>query len=184
MSALFSSVGQCLHIAYLMDVLPVAPPSNMQRVLKAKMQACLIWDAPKPTPTYFEGLTALEQRAQCALIRAKVDRYLSPLESAAIKVTHAHLLTKAMAVEVVASSIQNGLTTQNPEAILALAWYALGTQFEKKGITLRGIAKYYGLSKTTAHRDQQTLIGFHTTHYQMAINQISCCFEEVGWIDP
>ena len=48
-SFIFRSTGQCLHVAFLMEILPATQRSFMQAMLEAHMKACGIWEEPKAT---------------------------------------------------------------------------------------------------------------------------------------
>lgn len=118
----FKSVGQCLYIAYLMEVLPVTVKSSAQRIMEASMMQSNVWGPVHGSTTHpwFDRLTPLDIRAQCALIRLKVTQHLPLNEQGATWAHYGHLLTKAKGVEVIAQAARVFTTTKNADAILAL----------------------------------------------------------------
>jgi len=154
MSTPFVSVSQCLYMAYLMEVLPVPIKSSTQAVFEANMKASSIWDnRHQKALEAFSGLSPLDVRAQCALIRQIVTQCLNTPEKGAIWAYYGHLLTKANGIELLSKHAFKALRI-NQETALALTWHAFGSVNEKKEIPMRGIMKHYELSKTQAYRLQ------------------------------
>lgn len=153
MSAPFRSLSQCLYIAYLMEVLSAPIKNNTQAVFENNMHQSSIWDRRhQKALEAFEGLSALESRAQCAVVRQMVTQCLNTSEKGAIWTYYGHLLTKANGIEILAKYAFKADLINSEEAALALTWHAFGSVKEKKEIRMQAIAQHYGLSKTQAYR--------------------------------
>lgn len=77
---IFRSTTQALHFAYLIQAYEVSPESIMTKAIRRLMMECGIW-REEPSTVDFGGLTQLEVRAQCAMIRSAVDNHLSGPEA-------------------------------------------------------------------------------------------------------
>jgi hypothetical protein len=77
--AIFRSTSQALHFAYMIQAYDVSVESVMAKAIRGLMKELGIWDTGKPSTVDFGGLSRLEVRAQCAMIRAVViDRLPDP----------------------------------------------------------------------------------------------------------
>jgi hypothetical protein len=85
MSSIFMSVPRALHFAYLIQAYEAAPESIMARIMRAHVEDCDIWEPRKAKTIDFGGLNALEVRAECAGIRAAVERVLDGVDLAVIR---------------------------------------------------------------------------------------------------
>lgn len=85
MSQIFMSVPRALHFAYLIQAYEAAPESIMARIMRMHVEDCDIWEPRKARTVNFDGLNAYETRAECANIRAHVERILTPLECNVIR---------------------------------------------------------------------------------------------------
>lgn len=75
---IFRSVDQALHVAFLMDVLPVRERSQMGRIIARMMvEAGVTAGRSEAGSVNFGGLSPLEVRGQCAMIRAAVKDHLA-----------------------------------------------------------------------------------------------------------
>ena len=156
---IFKSVEQALHVSFLMEILPVTSRSFMQAMMEAHMKANGTWEGsiPKERTINFGGLSPLEIRGQCAMIRASVEHHLAEPEQLAVKAHYGHQTCKEAGVRGLARYVSPMLSTAHSEAILALAWGIYGNEKQKDGLSLREVAEHYGLSKSTAQRDQQII---------------------------
>lgn len=120
--------------------------------------------------------------AACALIRAKVVQNLPYNEQGAICAHYGHLLTKANGVEIIAQAARAFTKIKSTDALLALIWGILGTKQEKAGLSLRGIAQYYGLSKSGAQRERDLICRFHAALLKQGTDHIAQALEIAGLI--
>lgn len=163
---LFLSIPRALHFAYLMQAFAALPESSLAILIDQFIMESDVWN-PRPAKTVdFRGLTRTEMFAECAGIRATVDRECSPLERALI----------ACRYELTAYAQRNGarvayFSRARAEAFKTLARYALNAWFanvpaevmlllvahafvtkHETPITLRRLADEYGHSHTHWHR--------------------------------
>lgn len=181
----FRSVEQALHVSYLMEVLPVSQRSFMQALLESYMKACGIWEAPKAheRTINFGGLSPLEIRGQCAMVRGVVDHHLAVSEASAVRAYYGHTTTKADGVRNLCRYAAPMLTTTHAMAVLALGWGVFGTEKQREGLSLREVADYYGLAKSTAQRDQQTIRRVGREMLGRAVERLEGRFRASGLIE-
>lgn len=82
---IFRSTSQALHFAYLIEAYDVSIESVMSKTLRRTMMELGIWNTGEPSSVNFGGLSALEVRAQCAMIRSAVRSRLPGPESWAVE---------------------------------------------------------------------------------------------------
>lgn len=184
-SFIFRSTSQCLHVAFLVEILPATQRSFMQAMLEAHMKACGIWEEPKATDRTinFGGMSPLEIRGQCAMVRGMVEHHLTQPEAFAVKAHYGHTVTKAAGVRGLADYVSPLLTTTSKDAVLALAWGVFGNEKQREGLSLREIADHFGLVKSTAQRDQQTIRRMGRDMLTRAIARLDSRFQVSGLVE-
>jgi len=182
---IFRSVGQALHVAYLMEVLPATQRGIMQAMIEARMKASGVWDEPKSheRTLNFGGLSALEIRGQCAMVRGAVDHHLAQPEIWAVRAQYGHQTTKAGGVRELARYVAPMLACGNGEAVLALAWGIYGNNEQRDGLSVRKVAESYGLSTSSAGRDRQILMRSGTDLLARAVGRLEEIFQSGGLVD-
>ena len=162
MSRIFLSVPRALHFAYLIQAYEAAPESLMARIVRMHVEECDVWE-PRPIKTInFSGLNALEIRAECAGIRAHVERVLPPLERAVIQARYG--LTefedvkgerrfffnaeRVRAIEHIASAWALPQFPGVDERVLDLLIARVYASRKTTPITLRQVAEAFGKSHT------------------------------------
>ncbi len=172
----FKTVGQALFIAFIMEITPLSTPSPTETLIRDLMKQ-RYGEAPVPQSERsinLGGMTPLELRGQCALIRATVNDHLAGQERDAIYARFGHKYTRALGVRNLRDHYQTLCNSRHAEAILALLWaiYVPGIR-QNPGETaqafnlrrarrsndwsIRGIEKTYGVDRGVLHRDQQML---------------------------
>lgn len=184
-SFIFRSTSQCLHVSFLMEILPATQRSFMQAMLEAHMKACGIWEEPKATDRTinFGGMNPLEIRGQCAMVRGMVEHHLTQPECFAVKAHYGHTTTKAAGVRGLADYVSPLLTTTSKDAVLALAWGVFGNEKQRDGLSLREVADHFGLAKSTAQRDQQTIKRMGRDMLTRAIDRLDSRFQVSGLVE-
>jgi hypothetical protein len=82
---IFRSTSQALHFAYIIQAYEVSAESVMAKAVRRLMKESGVWDTGEPSSIDFDGLSSLEVRAQCAMIRAAVRDHLPGPERWAIQ---------------------------------------------------------------------------------------------------
>lgn len=167
MSAIFMSVPRALHFAYLIQAYPNAPESIMAKVLRWHVEDCDVWEPRRARTVDFSGLNALEVRAECAGIRAHVERLLPELECAVIHARYG--LTdyvddangdrrfffdkeRSDAIQFIATAYAMPLFDAEKQAVLDLLVARIFASRRLTPITLRAIADTFGKSHTHYRR--------------------------------
>jgi hypothetical protein len=162
MSSIFMSVPRALHFAYLIQAYEAAPESIMARIMRAHVEDCDIWEPRKAKTIDFGGLNALEVRAECAGIRATVERVLDGVDLAVIRARYG--LTeyvdedgerrfffsreRAKAIENLASLVFVPQYPEEKQTVLDLLVARHFASRKTTPITLRAIADAFGKSHT------------------------------------
>jgi hypothetical protein len=172
----FRTVGQALFVAFVMEVTPPSTKGSTQLLIEDLMKQ-RYGEAPIPKgerSINMGGMSPLELRGQCAMIRASVNDHLAGQERDAIYARFGHQVTRATGVMNLREHYQSLCNTPSRDAIDALLWalYVPGVrQFPGESVrsfnarrkkrendwSLRGIEKAYGVGKNVLHRDQQML---------------------------
>lgn len=84
MSAIFRTTSQAIHFSFIIQAYEASPDSPMSAAIRRFMMENGIW-RDKPSTVSFGGLSQLEVRAQCAMIRAIVSDQLPGPEAWAIQ---------------------------------------------------------------------------------------------------
>lgn len=83
--AIFRSVSQAIHFAWIIKAYEASPDGIMAKLLRMKMLELGLADGSRePSSVNFGGLTALEVRGQCAMVRSAVTTTLPGPESWAV----------------------------------------------------------------------------------------------------
>ena len=153
----FRSVGQALHVSFLLEVLPVTQRVSTQVLIDGLRKRCGVWDDSQRSERSvdFGGLTPLEVRGQCAMVRAAVVDHLTEPERHAVMARFGHQGTKASGVRGIADYVEPMAHLQHAGALLAVTWSLF--QPAKRAAdrwSLRAIEAETGVSKSALSRAQ------------------------------
>lgn len=151
--AIFQSAGQALHVAYMMEVLPVRQKSFAIAMMEQAQREKGIFEPKARSTIDFEGLNDLEARGQCAMVRLTVEEHLNKDLQNVVKAMYAHQVKKAQAVRAVRDLCLHALTIKDDRATLAMTWRQFADFEMRKGLSVRKIADEYGLAKSTVFDD-------------------------------
>ena len=118
-----------------------------------------------------------------ALPAGEVEHHLTQPEAFAVKAHYGHTVTKAAGVRGLADYVSPLLTTTSKDAVLALAWGVFGNEKQREGLSLREIADHFGLAKSTAQRDQQTIRRMGRDMLTRAIARLDSRFQVSGLVE-
>lgn len=168
-AAMFRSIGQALHFAYLMETLPVSRPSMMGVALERLMKENGVWRHPVSTLN-FAGMNPMEVRGQCAMIRAVVDDHLAELERACIKARYVvRNPDRAPSIEVLVRDAAPQVHFESLTALRALVWGCyLGVE-QREGFSYRKIQADTGVSISMLSRSAKQL-----RHGWRAVEEAAC----------
>jgi hypothetical protein len=180
MEAVFQSTSQCLAVSFLMESLPVSQESFMQQVIDERMKELGIWEgsAPADRTVNFSGLSRLEIRGQCAMVRASVAHHLAGHTAAAVHARYSMKRTmKAQAVRTLLAWCQPALATQDGMAGLAIVWNVFCTAAQREDLSVRRIADEFSLAKSSVGRDVQTVRRMTADLELQAVNSLQPMFQ-------
>lgn len=153
--AVFRSVHQALHVAFLMAVLPPTQKSNTQALIEQLMRdAGVLREVEHDGTLNFQGLSPLEVRGQCAMVRGAVEHHCTEPERMAIWAWFAHDENKARAISYLCDWCAPYWTVESRPARMMMTWRANVTDDSKaaRHCSLRDIEGEHGIPKSTVHR--------------------------------
>ena len=162
MDAIFSTVGQALHVSYLMEVLPVTQRVSTQVLIDSLRKSSGVTDETPASDraVNFGGLSPLEVRGQCAMVRQAVTDHLAEPERHAVQARYGHKATQATGVKALAEYLAPVARIEHQTAMLALTWALYQRSRDRRGrhredrITLRQIEAECGVPRSTVGRAQ------------------------------
>lgn len=156
--AVFRSVSQALHVSFVIDTLPVTQKSNTQVVIERLLEdAGVAKSVREEGSVNFSGLSPMEVRGQCAMVRAAVKHHCTEVEAHALHAWFAdqNANEKILGVHAMrdAAQARSLFTIEAPMARLLIAWHVHASGRLRDMCTERAIADENGLSQSTVHRN-------------------------------
>lgn len=176
--SVFTSVRQALHVSFLMEITPVAGRSQLQGILERLMdEAGITRELEVHERTIdFGGLSALEVRAQCAMVVGAVNAHLTQPERAAVWTRYGLRRRQADGVRALIDYITPVLATKHNTALLALLWGLVAREGRRDDFSLNKIAAEFNLPRTTLQRDQQKIGGYVKSLEERAVSTLQPYF--------
>lgn len=166
--AMFRSTSQALHFSYMIQAYEVSVENIMSKAIRAIMKELGIWNEGEPSTVDFSGLSPLEIRGQCAMIRAIVRDRLPGPEAWAIQARYGvneiamidgkkrfvFSRERYEAIMNLGNWMAPSFPNFNPLAVDILVAKAVGavSKNQSGGITFRELAEQFGASKDTWSR--------------------------------
>ncbi len=175
---IFNSVQQALHFSFLMKILPATQKSVMQALIDRLMEDMGIVQEREQGTINFGGLSSLEIRGQCAMVRGAVEHHLPAPEVHAVHARYAHQAEKASGVRGIRDYAAPMLTTHSDTPTLAIAWSIFGTKKQRDGLSTYHIAKEAGLSQSTVQRDLTAMKNVAKMLEDRAIERLTSVFQK------
>lgn len=162
MGPIFTTLGGCVHFAFLIQAYPASPESLLARVMRENVEDVDVWYPRRIKRIDFSGLNAVEVRVECAGIRAACARLLTPLENAALRARHGLTnytdedgerrfyfdVDRALAIQHLTTSFAAPLYPEFKTQLLDVLIARHYADKETTPITLRQIAETFGRSHT------------------------------------
>lgn len=180
---IFRSVQQALHFSFLIETIPVSQKSQMQEIYQQGKQRTWQEDKREPTTIRFGGLSPLEVRGQCAMVRGAVMDHLLIGERHAVHARYALQNVQSSGVRAMRDEAMPMLSCQDEWPTLAMAWLIFGSIGQTAGITTRSIADEFELSQTSVMRDIGRIKQVHRALELVAFNKLSELFRKDGLIE-
>lgn len=153
--AVFRTVHQALHVSHLMACLPPTAKSNTQAIIEQLMlDAGVLREVERDGTLNFRGLSPLEVRGQCAMVRGAVIHHCTEAERMAIWAWFAHDASKAEGVRYLCNWCAPHWTVDSPHARMLMTWRACVTDDSKaaRHCSVRDIEAEHGISKSAVQR--------------------------------
>lgn len=152
--AIFRSITQALHVSFLMGTLPVTQKGNTQVAIERLMEeAGVRTEAMRDGTLNFAGMSPMEVRGQCAMVRGAVTHHCAPIERHAIHAWFAHDASKAEGVRQLRDYCAPQFTIESPTAQMLIVWHVHAQGRARDMCTERAIAGEHQLSQSTVHRN-------------------------------
>lgn len=165
----FRSVHHALHIAFLMEALPPTQKGSTQIFIEDLLrQNFLLDEVPEEERSFrVKGLSPIEIRGQCALVRAAVQDHLTNPERHVVWARFGQQITrtKAQGVAGLAEYLAPLCDQQSAEVVKALCWALFTprttmrdrTTGRTKEWSLRDIGRQYGVARSTLGETQKRI---------------------------
>lgn len=180
----FRSVSQALHVSFLMASLPVAQKGNTQVALERLMEeAGVRTEVIRDGTLNFSGLTSMEVRGQCAMVRGAVQHHCTAMERFAIWARFAHDASKAEGVSRLRDYCAGQFTVESPQAQMLMVWAVHATGRVRNMVSQRAIAAEHQLSQSTVQRNMQGVAKIAGTLRRAGMLRLQPMFERDDLVD-
>lgn len=151
---IFASVGQALHVSYLMAVLPPTQRVSTQVLIDSIREQLGKTEARIASTINMGSMTPLEFRGQCAMITAAAHHHLAGPEYAAVRARFGHQRVKGDGVMALAEYVQPATGVTHALAVRAIVWsqYHRGSQRAADRWSLRAIERETGVTMHALRR--------------------------------
>jgi hypothetical protein len=181
--AIFKTSGQAIHFSYVIQAYDASPQSQMAIIMRNGVRQMDRSDASSGPKINFGGLTPLEVRGQCAMIRACVQDHLQPREAWALEARYSRDRdTKRFAIRELANYYGPVLGI-SADLVLALMWRQHVEKSRQKDFSLRAIASDYSVPYSTVQRAAKALDEHLHALEGMALSNLHGRFVEAGVIE-
>jgi hypothetical protein len=192
---IFRSTSQALHFAFLIEAYEVSVGSIMSKAMRIIMMDLGPWNTSEPSTVNFDGLNALEIRAQCAMIRAAVRDRLPAPEAWAVQARYGIneiILADGQrkpvfsrerydAIMRLGDWLSPSFSNFNPLAVDLLVARAVDKRVAD--VTFRQMAEQFGASKDTWNRALHDVKKRLEELEKLAINRLEPAFVADGLVD-
>jgi len=179
---IFTSVGQALHVSFLMAILPPTQRVSTQVLIDSMREQLGKTEARIASTINMGGMSPLEFRGQCAMITAAAHHHLPGPEYAAVRARFGHQRTKADGVQALAEYVQPASDVTHDLAVRAIVWsqYHRGSQRAADRWSLRAIEKETGVSVHALRRCVEVVRRIGEALERRAESRLGELFERTG----
>lgn len=173
---IFENTWDALRFSFYMECVPAASVSPTLIAIKTLMKSSgKVFDRVE-SRIHMEGLTPLEVRMQCAMVRSAVTNHLLEVEKHAIWACHGVDETQSKGVKGIASYIQDSTVNKGE----CLEWIVAAVY--SKAVSIREIAKKYEVSKSSVAQDMGRAKAVIDSIEKIACQRLETLFKENGLI--
>lgn len=178
----FKSIEQALHVSFLMEILPATQKSAMQSMIDRMLEDAGIVQEREVGTINFGGLSSLEIRGQCAMVRGAVLHHLNQPEIDVVHARYGYHFLKGQGIKGVRDRSLPMMSTKNDWATLAMTVSVYGSAKQREEFSTRMIAKEWGLSQSTVVRDIKIIRNTARAIHQQACDKLNSFFELHGLV--
>lgn len=151
---IFRSVGQALYVSYLMEVLPPTQKVSTQVLIENLREQAGKTEQRMASAINIGGISPLDFRGQCAMIRAAAHHRLPTPEHAAVRCQYGWKYTQAAGVMAMSDYLAPQVGIEHEWAFRGVIWRIChrGNQRAKDRFSNRDIERETGVSKDTLDR--------------------------------
>ncbi len=144
----FRSAGQALHVSWLMEILPVTQRVATQVLIDSIREQLGKVERRIESTINLGGMSPLEFRAQCAMVRAASRDHLTQPEYDAVRCRYGHQTSKAEGVMSLSDYLAPMVGLDHDWALRALLWsmYHRGGQRAADRWSIRRISEETGIT--------------------------------------
>jgi len=189
--AVFRTTGQALHVSFLMEMLPSTQKGATQLVIESLKRANFVIDGDGQHTINSYGLSPMELRGQCAMVRGSVDHHLTEPERAAVWARFGYGGRKDCGVDYLAEYLAAVLPSVSNTSALRLLMASCFARMpngrpKRHGPQhwgLRRIGREYGFPTATLH-DARVALREHTVALERkAETRLQALFERTGLVE-
>lgn len=169
--AIFKTISQAIYVAFAMEIIPATSKSTTQIVIEDLMRSCGKVFDPVETSINAKGMSALEFRGQCSIIRGNVEALLLAPERDALWARYGqvdkdfHVFRKSKGIDGLSLYLEP-ICNIKGDALKALLWNFYWTDKKQKPPSLRDISDEFEVPKTNLIRTKQ-IIGRYGAQLEM-----------------
>jgi hypothetical protein len=182
---IFRSTGQALHFGYLMEVLPVTQRCSTQVLIETMLKELGREDAQEVGTVNSAGLSPLELRGQCAMVRGACARSLMQPEHDVVRARFGQQRTKAAGVLGLSEYVGPLTGIDHEWAVRAVAWSIYCGRKERAADrwSLEETARETGVSYEALKRCKQVLRKTGDALESRALSRMDERFRAEGLVD-
>jgi hypothetical protein len=179
---IFRSVGQALHVSFLMAILPPTQRVSTQVLIQGLREQLGKEEARAASTINLGGMSPLEFRGQCAMVISSARTNLPAPEYAAVLARFGHQRTKAEGVAALADYVQPLTRIDHALAVRAVVWnqYYRGGQRADDRWSIKAISEQTGVPKSALRRCVDVVRTTGTALEKRADERLAPIFEARG----
>jgi hypothetical protein len=178
---IFTSVGQALHVSWLMEILPVTQKVSTQVLIETIREQLGKVEARVASTINIGGLSPLEFRGQCAMVRGVCQHHLSKPEFEAVRLRYGWQRSQAEGVQGMSEYLGPLMRLEHALAERALLW-SMFHRGNRSGLSLRDIERETGIGRDRLHRASATVKQSMEALERRAYARLQVIFESTGLV--
>jgi hypothetical protein len=190
-AAVFRTTGQALHFSFLIEAMPSTQKGATQIVIESLKRAHFVIEGSGLHTINVSGLSPIELRAQCAMVRGSVEHHLPQPEMMAVWARYGQGGRKECGVDFLSeylAAVLPAIANDSAMRLLTASCFAKmpkgrPRQHGPQHWGLRRIGREFGYATATLH-DARTKLREHTGALErVAETRLQALFERTGLVE-